>query len=82
MGQVRSGRIAQLKAVGGLGTCGCCFDDELLPEDQLIPIGGANISKFFRILPQKISMASDSGSELLRKLNWREICVNGWLGMI
>ena len=43
MGQVRSGRIAQLKAVGGLGTCGCCFDDELLPEDQLIPIGGANI---------------------------------------
>ena len=37
--QVRSGRIAQLKAVGGLGTCGCCFDDELLPEDQLILIG-------------------------------------------
>ena len=60
MGQVRSGRIAQLKAVGGLGTCGCCFDDELLPEDQLIQIGGANIYKFFRILPQKISMASDS----------------------
>lgn len=33
--QVRSGRIAQLKAVGGLGTCGCCFDDELLPEEEL-----------------------------------------------
>eukprot|EP00438_Fugacium_kawagutii_P008418 Skav234464 [mRNA] locus=scaffold1647:213707:218263:+ [translate_table: standard] len=27
--QVRASRIAQLKAVGGLGTCGCCFDDEL-----------------------------------------------------
>ena len=33
--QVRQGRIAQLKAVGGLGTCGCCFDDELLPEEEL-----------------------------------------------
>ena len=32
--QVRQGRIAQLKAVGGLGTCGCCFDDELLPEEM------------------------------------------------
>ncbi|CAK9083050.1 E3 ubiquitin-protein ligase [Durusdinium trenchii] len=33
--QVRAGRVAQLKAVGGLGTCGCCFDDELLPEEEL-----------------------------------------------
>ena len=32
--KVRQGRIAQLKAVGGLGTCGCCFDDELLPEEM------------------------------------------------
>ncbi|CAJ1373536.1 unnamed protein product [Effrenium voratum] len=33
--QVRQERVAQLKAVGGLGTCGCCFDDELLPEEEL-----------------------------------------------
>lgn len=27
--------MAQLKALGGLGTCGCCFDDSLLPEEEL-----------------------------------------------
>ena len=43
---MRQGRIAQLKAVGGLGTCGCCFDDELLPEEMpnkvrvgIVPVG-------------------------------------------
>ena len=31
--QARAERIRELKALGGLGTCGCCFDDELLPEE-------------------------------------------------
>eukprot|EP00930_Biecheleria_cincta_P029871 TRINITY_DN20729_c0_g1_i1.p1 TRINITY_DN20729_c0_g1~~TRINITY_DN20729_c0_g1_i1.p1 ORF type:complete len:511 (+),score=91.28 TRINITY_DN20729_c0_g1_i1:72-1604(+) len=28
-------RVKALRSVGGLGTCGCCFDDEVLPEDEL-----------------------------------------------
>lgn len=31
----RKTRIAHLKAIGGLSTCGCCFDDEVLPEEEL-----------------------------------------------
>eukprot|EP00931_Biecheleriopsis_adriatica_P052984 TRINITY_DN30921_c0_g1_i1.p1 TRINITY_DN30921_c0_g1~~TRINITY_DN30921_c0_g1_i1.p1 ORF type:complete len:559 (-),score=100.35 TRINITY_DN30921_c0_g1_i1:63-1679(-) len=33
--EVRDARVEALRAVGGLGTCGCCFDDELLPEEEL-----------------------------------------------
>lgn len=28
-------RVEQLRALGGLSTCGCCFDDEVLPENEL-----------------------------------------------
>lgn len=28
-------RVEALRSVGGLGTCGCCFDDEVLPEHEL-----------------------------------------------
>lgn len=31
----REARIEELKTIGGLGTCGCCFNDELLPEEEL-----------------------------------------------
>jgi len=39
--QARAERIRELKALGGLGTCGCCFDDELLPEEELRCTGAA-----------------------------------------
>mmetsp|Transcript_3903 Transcript_3903/g.9470 ORF Transcript_3903/g.9470 Transcript_3903/m.9470 type:complete len:611 (+) Transcript_3903:54-1886(+) len=33
--EAHAARKEQLRILGGLGTCGCCFGDDVLPEDEL-----------------------------------------------